>query len=173
MQIGSNEVAEFYRINTFKDFVCSRLFIGRPSFTTTMVWTFKSTFVSGIIYVCPLPKSFTVIGPTLGPTSTPLEALDELWEALQCLPMQGWVVQRSLQWYHLSSLNLKLFLVWTQLCQAGKLFFCIFTLFPQRRTSLDRMQWYALAKPLAYALTMHMALHVVSARNRIRNFGET
>ena len=123
MQIGSNEVAEFYRINTFKDFVCSRLFIGRPSFTTTMVWTFKSTFVSGIIYVCPLPKSFTVIGPTLGPTSTPLEALDELWEALQCLPMQGWVVQRSLQWYHLSSSNLKLFLVWTQLCQAGKLFF--------------------------------------------------
>lgn len=85
--------------------------------------------------------------------------------------MQGWVVQRSLQWYHLSSSNLKLFLVWTQLRQAGKLFFCIFTLFPQHRTSLDRMQWYALAKPLAYALTMHMALHVVSARNRIRNPG--
>ena len=119
MQIGSNEVAEFYRINTFKHIVCSRLFIGRPSFTTTMVWTFKSTLhMSHMSFTKEFYRHWSHLG-----TSTPLEALDKLWEALQCLPMQGWVVQRSLQWYHLSSSNLKLFLVWTQLCQAGKLFF--------------------------------------------------
>ena len=173
MQIGSNEVTEFYRVNTFKDFVCSRLFIGRPSFTTTMVWTFKSTFVSGIIYICPLPKSLTVIGPTLGPQHhwRHWTNFEKPYSVYLCKAGLFKGHFSGIMWYHLSSSNLKLFLVWTQLWQTGKLFFCIFTLFPQHRTSLDRMQWYALAKPLAYALTMHMALHVVSARNRIRNPG--
>lgn len=172
MQIGSNEVAEFYRIKHIQGlrlftFVHRKTFIHHDNGMNIQV-----DVCLGYYLHMSFTKEFYRHWSHLG-TSTPLEALDELWEALQCLPMQGWVVQRSLQWYHLSSSNLKLFLVWTQLCQAGKLFFCIFTLFPQHRTSLDRMQWYAVAKPLVYALTMHMALHVVSARNRIQNPVET
>lgn len=90
----------------------------------------------------PVPHHFWVL---FFRSNLTFQALDELWQALQCLPMQGWVV-----WVmkgYLSSSNLKLFLVWTQLCQdvssCWKLFFAssLYFLTAHHLTGCNDMPW--------------------------------